>query len=54
MKALFAVDHIFGISGNSEIFTIGGKFPYSAWQSYLDVFSRLTVVSRAAGSVRSE
>jgi len=47
MKALFAVDHIFGISGNSEIFTIGGKFPYSAWQSYLDVFSRLTVVSRA-------
>ncbi|WP_242130243.1 glycosyltransferase [Sphingobium sp. Sx8-8] len=47
MRALFAVDHIFGISRNLEVFTIGGKFPYSAWQSYLDVFSRLTVISRA-------
>lgn len=47
MKALFAVDHIFGISRDHEIFTIGGKFPYSAWQSYLDIFSGLTVVSRA-------
>lgn len=47
MKALFAVDHIFGISRDREIFTIGGKFPYSAWQSYLDVFPKLTVISRA-------
>jgi glycosyltransferase involved in cell wall biosynthesis len=60
MKALFAVDHIFGISSEGEVVTIGGKFPYSSWQSYLDVFDTLTVVSRAnlfsvsTGQLRSE
>ncbi|CAM5559855.1 hypothetical protein ACFSUK_33280 [Sphingobium scionense] len=60
MKALFAVDHIFGRSADGAVFTIGGKFPYPAWQSYLDVFDQLTVVSRAiplpdpAGQRRSD
>lgn len=51
MKALFAVDHIFGQTPDHQVVTIGGKFPYSAWQSYLDAFGQLTVISRANPSL---
>lgn len=47
MKALFAVDHIFAKTLDGKIYTIGGKFPYSAWSTYLSTFSDLTIISRA-------
>lgn len=46
MKCLFAVDHIFGKGPDENIYTIGGKFPYAAWATYLETFGSLTVLSR--------
>lgn len=46
MKLLFAVDHIFTETPDGSTYTTGGKFPYSAWKSYLSVFDEIIVVSR--------
>lgn len=46
MKLLFAVDHIFTATPDGAVYTTGGKFPYSAWESYLEVFNSVEVISR--------
>ncbi|WP_426024754.1 glycosyltransferase family 4 protein [Brevundimonas sp. TSRC1-1] len=46
-KLLFAVDHIFEVTAEGEVFTVGGKFPYSAWETYLESFDEIVVISRA-------
>lgn len=43
---LFAIDHIFQASPERDVYTTGGKFPYSAWTSYLEHFDTMTVFSR--------
>jgi len=44
---LFAIDHVFQIADDGNIYTTGGKFPYAAWQTYLEQFDDLVVFSRA-------
>ena len=48
-RVLFAVDHIFRTTGDGSVYTMGGKFPYGAWKSYLDTFGAIRVVARGRG-----
>lgn len=49
-RVLFAVDHIFRRAPDGTVYTMGGKFPYSAWKSYLDVFGSIRVIARGLPS----
>lgn len=49
-SVLFAVDHIFRRTPDGTVYTMGGKFPYSAWKSYLEVFGSIRVIARGQPS----
>lgn len=50
MRAVFAHDHIFQVSGSGGVYSHG--FPSTAWDRYFAAFDQLTVVGRMAETAR--
>ena len=45
-KLLFVDDHVFERTPGGDVYTVGGKFPYSKWLEYLEFFDEVMVVGR--------